>query len=64
MPSRSTALVVQLLRRLFICRHGHAYMLHLGPDVVWLECTGAACPFASSTGMSARPRRGCHRDGH
>ena len=40
MPSRSTALVVQLLRRLFICRHGHSYMLHLGPDVVWLECAG------------------------
>jgi hypothetical protein len=40
MPSRSTALVVQLLRRLFICRHGHAYMLRLSPDIVWLECTG------------------------
>ena len=37
-PTVSTALVVQLLRRLFVCPAGHAYMLRVSADTVWLEC--------------------------
>ena len=38
-PTVSTALVVQLLRRLFVCPAGHAYMLRVSADTVWLECS-------------------------
>ena len=38
MPSRSTPLVVRLLRRLFVCPLGHAFMWHRAPEGDWLEC--------------------------
>ena len=38
--ARSTPLVVQLLRRLFICRHGHAYLWKRTRGGEWIECCG------------------------
>ena len=38
-PAVSTAFIVQLLRRLFVCPAGHAYMLRVSADTVWLECS-------------------------
>lgn len=40
MPACSTCLVVQLLRRLFVCRHGHSYVLRVSADAIWIECVG------------------------
>jgi hypothetical protein len=40
MPSRSTALVVQLLRRLFVCRHGHSFLWKRTREGEWIECCG------------------------
>ncbi len=40
-PTASTAFVVQLLRRLVVCPAGHADMLRVSADTVWLEC--ASC---------------------
>lgn len=37
-PTASTTLVVQLLRRLFVCPAGHGYMLRVSGGVLWLEC--------------------------
>jgi hypothetical protein len=39
MPSRSTALIFRLWRRLFVCTTGHAFMWKRAAAGEWLECS-------------------------
>ena len=35
----ATSVLVAMLRRVFVCRTGHAFMWRRGPGGDWLECS-------------------------